>query len=719
MDETELDLKALLSTLRRRWRMIAATFAIVIGVALLATFALTPKYTATAQIYVDINAKGLLDSSVDQSSSSTASSKVDSEVEIAKSHKILMDVVSKLSLVTDKEFGVKLGLKDRIMAWLGLGQAKLPSGNDALNQVMNKLDNAVSVRRLGLTFLIEIAATSADPDKSAQIANAVADAYINAQVTSKVENTLKARDILEGRLTSASAQVAAAEQSFDDYINSNIDTIADQSGRSDVALLRDELKDVIARNQKQSALVDQVQQSISANDWTSLASTLQDQALTELANQRDQLAAQLQSAPENSQAQVNLKAELSKLNLRIADYSKTKLNTIRQDVISAEQETTDLRQQLRTSVLASNLPPTVLTKIYGLQQSAEIARSQYQTLLGRVRDLDARSQVQIADARVVSPALPPSSPSFPNSRLILVLAGMAGLGLGVGLAFLWENFVGGFTTDAQIENLLHLDVASVIPMHPLTLKNVDKAEIRSPADLMHLAPMSTYAEAIRRLRANVDIALGDLGSDTAGKSPHGRTILVTSAVPREGKSSTALSLARAYALSGHKTLIIDCDLRKPSLHHYLNIEPTSGLVDYFQNDGNSEVLLRATIGADAHSPLSAIVSDRNSHVPTDQIVSNPELARLIGKAREIFDVVLIDSPPLVPVVDGVYLAGYADCVVLVVQWGATAQSTVRQAVQTLRLGAKPQTPVLSVLSQQQGARDRYASKYYYYYGTEG
>ncbi len=718
MDETELDLKALLSTLRRRWRMIAATFAIVVGVALLATFALTPKYTATAQIYIDINAKGLLDSSSDQNSASTASSKVDSEVEIAKSPKILLDVVSKLSLVTDKEFGVKLGLRDQIMTWLGLGQAKLPTGTEALNQVIAKLDRAVSVRRLGLTFLIEVSATSSNPDKSAQIANAVADAYISAQVSSKVENTLKARDVLEGRLTSASAQVAAAEQSFDDYINSNIDTIADQSGRSDVALLRDELKDVVSQNQKQSALADTVQQSISANDWTSLASTLQDQALTELASQRDQLATQIQSAPENSQAQIDLKSELNKLNLKIADYSKTKLTTIRQDVISGEQKTSDLRQQLRTSVLASNLPPTVLTQIYGLQQSAEIARSQYQTLLGRVRDLDAQAQVQIADARVVSPALSPSSPSFPNSRLILVLAGMVGLGLGVGLAFLWENFVGGFTTDAQIENLLHLDVASVIPMHPLTLKNVDRAEIRSPADLMHLAPMSTYAEAIRRLRANIDIALGELGADTAGKKRNGRTILVTSAVPSEGKSSTALSLARAYALSGHKTLILDCDLRKPSLHHYLNIEPTSGLVDYFQNDGNSEALLRATIGADTHSPLSAIVSDRNSHVPTDQIVSNPELARLIGKAREIFDVVLIDSPPLVPVVDGVYLAGYVDCVVLVVQWGATAQSIVRQAVQTLRLGAKPQTPVLSVLNQQQGARDRYASKYYYYYGSE-
>ncbi len=716
MDETELDLKALLSTLRRRWRMIAATFAIVVVAALLVTFALTPKYTAGTQIFVDVNAKDLLDPTIDQSSASTASSRVDSEVEIAKSKKILLDVISQLSLVSDEEFGVKLGLRDTLMAWLGLGNGELPTGSDALNQVLDKLSTAVSIRRIGLTFLIEVSATSGDPEKAARIANAVARAYITAQVGAKVENTLTARNVLEGRLNAASGAVASAEQSFDDYISANIDTIARESGRTDIALLRDELSDAVNKSAQQSALIDQVQQSLAVSDWTSLAATLQDQALLELASQRDDLVAQLQTTPADSEQQIDLRAELDKLNTQITDYSQTKLKSIRQDVAAGQQKATDLKNQLRTSVLASDLPPTVLTQIYGLQQNAEIARSQYQTLLGRVRDLDAQAQIQVADSRIVSEALPPSTPSFPNNRLILALAGMVGLGLGVGLAFLWENFVGGFTTDAQVEGLLHLNVASVIPRHSLTLKNIESTEILSPADLMYLAPMSTYSESIRRLRANVDIAFDHLSVDVQA-SAGGKVVLVSSAVPREGKSSISLSLARSYALSGHKTLIIDCDLRKPSIHTYLEIDPEGGLIDYILQTDSTDKLANA-IGNDRHSGLSAIVSGRNSNVPTDQIVSNPALAKLIDKTRDIFDVIVIDSPPLVPVVDGLYLAGYADCIALVVQWGSTSQSMVRQAVQTLRLGAKPDTPIMCVLNQQQGGRDRYNSKYYYYYGSE-
>lgn len=715
MDETELDLKALLSTFRRRWRLIVFTFVIVVGTALIATFALTPKYTASAQIYVDVQGRDLLDPATETPSASTASFRVDSEVEIARSKKVLLNVVSDLDLVRDAEFGVRLGMHDRIMDWLGIAAAELPTGADAFNQVMAGLENAISVSRLGLTFLIDISATSADPVRAATLANAVARAYIAAQVTAKVESTLTARDILSNRLTAASAAVASAEQAFDSYIGANIDIIAAEAGRTDIVLLRDELSDAVQSTARLSALIARMQQSISVNDWAFLAETLADATLGELARQRDQLADRLDTAPAQSQQQADLRAELDRLDAEIALRSEQGLKTVRHEIIAAERAATDLRRQLRSSVLASDLPPTVLTQIYGLQQNAEIARSQYQNLLGRVRDLDTKAEVQVADCHIVSNALPPSCPSFPDKRLILALAGMAGLGLGVGLAFLRENYIGGFTTDAQLEGILHLEVASVIPMHPLTLKNVEKAEILSPADLMHLAPMANYPEAIRRLRASIDIALNAAGLDTNGDTREGHTILVTSAAPREGKSSTALSLARAYALSGHKTLLIDCDLRKPSVHTYLGLKPEGGLIEFIDSGGGPDGLAEA-IGQDTHSPLSAIVSGKSSTVPTDQIVSSPLLAELIDKARAIFDVVVLDSPPLAPVVDGLYLARYADCIALVVHWGATAQSTVRQAAHTLGLGARPGTPILAVLNQQPGQRGGSAARYSAYYG---
>lgn len=717
MNDTEIDLKALLSTLRRRWRMIAATFFVVVAVALIATFALTPKYTSSTQVYIDVNSKNLLSSETEQISSSTASSKIDSEVAIAKSRRVLLQVISDLGLVRDDEFGVKLGTRTKLLSWIGLSRAELPTGADATNQVLTKLENAVSVKRIGLTFLIQISATSQSPEKAAKIANAVANAYIKTQVSTKVENALKAKDILQARLTSASKALSTAEQNFDDYISDHVSEIAKDTGRADIALLQDQLKKAVAESNQTSGVLDEVQSSLNAKDWDNLASAVQDDALAELARQRDDLVAQMRSKPSNSQAQIDLQSELDSLNAQISDYSQNKVKSLREEVAANQADVSQIKQKLRNSVLSGDLPSSTLTEIYGLQQDAEIARSQYQNLLARVRDLDAQSEVQVADGRIISEALPSTRPSFPNNRLILAMAGLVGLGLGVGQAFLWENFLGGFTTEEQVEGILHLDVAAQIPLQPLTLKNIDKSEVLSPADFMHLAPMSGYAESMRRIRANIDIALNRVSMQNPDKTNRGRTILVTSAVPQEGKSSTALALARAYALAGNKTLIIDCDLRKPAIHRYMGIDPRGDLAKTVKDSEDANGLL-SVVGRDRHSSLSAIVSNRSSNTPTDQIVSSPTLSRLLDRARSVFDVIIIDSPPLVPVVDGIYLSRYADAVALVIQWGGTAQTVVKKAVHSLSLGVGPDVPVLTILNKQQGNTGKYPNEYGYYLENE-
>lgn len=719
MDETEIDLRSILGILRRRARLIAVTLAIFIGAAILATFVLTPKYTASVLILVDPTAKNLLDPSSSSRSSGTDSARVDSEVEILKGSGILLSVIENQSLIQDSEFGVRLGRRDRILAFLRIKDAQLPSGDAALQSVISKLKNTMSVRRVGLTYLIRISITTGAPARSAKIANAIAGAYIADQVQSKIATTLTARDILQGRIDFASSAIIEAEEAFDGFINQNIDTITRETGRSDIALIRDELARKISHSEETSIAAVQIQQNLSLGNWLAISQSLEDQAIAELARQRDKLTEDLQAAATDSSIAINLRDELAKIDSDLQERAENGLSSLRQSISNQEGEVSDLRTQLRTTVLGSELPADVLTQIYGLQQNAEIARTQYQTLIIRVRSLDAQAQVQIADSRVVSAALPPSDASFPNTKLILMMAGMVGLGLGIGLAFLYENFVGGYSSEAQIESVLKLAVATSIPMHSLVVKSASKDEILSAADLMHLAPMSVYAESIRRLRANLDHSLRDIqnGSPTGRIKKTGKVIMVSSAIPGEGKSTISLSLGRAYAMAGHKTLVIDCDLRKPSLHRYLGIDREVGLADYLQGDTQSTPLTDIIV-SDPKSKLAAIVSSRSSTIPTDQLASSTALSQLIARAKTVFDYVILDSPPLIPVVDGIYLAEHADVVALIVKWSTTSQTDSREAAAILRSAIRPNIDVYGVLNQQSGGRSAYNSRYSAYYGNE-
>src|SRR5690606_36464183 len=145
-----------------------------------------------------------------------------------------------------------------------------------------------------------------------------------------------------------------------------------------------------------------------------------------------------------------------------------------------------IRRELRTSLMGSDLPVAVLTQLYSLQQSTELVRSQYKTLLARNSDLQVQADLQIADSRVVAPALPPLSPSFPNTRLILILAFLAGAGLGVGLALLYETYLGGFTSESQLASVLKLPVLEEIPRQTDALHT----DGHSVADMLVESPLS-------------------------------------------------------------------------------------------------------------------------------------------------------------------------------------------------------------------------------------
>ena len=716
MDETEIDIRAIIGLLQRRIKLIIATFILIVGVAAIYAFSLTPTYTSSTLIFVDISARDILDPNAQVAGASSANARIDSEVEILKSNNILLDVIEQQNLIKDAEFGVKLGWRDNFKSFLRIQDASLPTDSKAVQSVLANLRNAVSVKRKGLTYLISVSATSISPDTAAKTANSVASAYIEAQVRSKVENIIAARNILQARMSAASNSIILAEQSFDGFISNNIDTITRETGRTDIAQMRKEFERISTDQANITNIANLVAKDISIKNWVAVSNNLQDEALKELQRQRDTLSNQLTNIASNSQQAIDLRKELTNIDGNLLNSANNGLSALRQTISNDQSKLSNLRQQIRTSVINSNLPADILAQIYEIQQNAQIARTQYQTLLTRVSELDAQAQTQIADSRIVSLALPPSNPSFPNKKLILILAGIGALGLGIGLALLYENFVGGFSSEGQVENVLKLPVIAVVPHSDIPKKDGKVQTNLSAAELMTIAPLSAFSEAIRRLRASIDHSLRQNKSNNEEKQTDGKVIMVSSAVPGEGKSTLSLSLGRAYAQAGHRVLLIDCDLRKPSLHKYLGIDRDLGLADYLKNPDDSNILSKVIV-QDSESSLTAIVGSKRSKTPTDQLSSGKALAQLIKTAKSQSEYIILDSPPIIPVVDGLYLAEYADAIAMIVRYATTSQGEAKEAVSSLQRVKNQDTDILMVLNQEMGGGHGYRYKYSGYYGN--
>lgn len=711
MDEAEFDLRSIYGLLRRQFRLIIITMAVVVGIAATIAFTLTPVYTSSALILVDPSSKNLLDPEAQMTSSSADSARIDSEVELVRSDSVLLDVIREKNLLSDEEFGVSIGLWPRVLAFFRLAEPALPSGEEALNQALAQLRSSVTVQRRGLTYLISVSVHSESRAKAAELANAVTEAYIADQLASKVNSTLASRDILQSRIDQAREAIASSENSYDSFIRENLDRIAADAGRTDLTSMQSQISQLEAARANTSALASTVQTALGSNDLDTVVASLQSEALTELERQRDELQQNVANAAAGSPAAVNLQQELAAIEDTIRDQATSEIQGLRATVQRDQEQADVLRQNLRTEVLNSSLSADVLTQLYELQQSAELARTQYQTLLRRANDLEAQADLQLADSRIVSPALPPRSPSFPNKTLILAIAAIAALGLGIGLAFLYENLFGGFVSEEQVEAVLRTPVAASVP------RQRAKSERDSLANLMVTAPLSVFAEAVRRARVSLEQALRKVGP--GGAEPTSKVIMVTSTSPNEGKTTMSLSLARSYALSGQRTLLIDCDLRKPSIHRHLNMEPSTGLIDFLASGPDAQDTIGSVVTTDSITPVTIIVGSRRSDLPTDQLLAGPSFGRLMAAARNSFDVIVLDTPPIGPVVDGLYIAPYVDAILFVTRWASTWQGDARKSVISLTAAKSPDAPLITVLNQQDESRGSYQRKYgsYYSYTT--
>jgi capsular exopolysaccharide synthesis family protein len=334
-------------------------------------------------------------------------------------------------------------------------------------------------------------------------------------------------------------------------------------------------------------------------------------------------------------------------------------------------------------------------KLRELERTAAVNKSLFEDFLQKAKITDEQSTFRARDVRVIMPAQA-GGQSFPDSRKVLLIALIAGLGLGAGGAAAMEMLKAGFTTPREVEQALGLPVLASV--RQLTKRQLIKDGKSVPVPLYQMNhPLSPFSEAMRTLRSGIHMSDVD-------KPP--KVIQVTSSRPSEGKTTIAVSLAISAALAGLKVVLVDADLRHPSASRIFKLEKENGLVDVLTGASTYDNVVR--LYKDLN--LSVIPAGSKSLNPPD-LLGSERMKVLVSRLREAFDYVVLDTPPVGPVVDPVIVANLGDKTIFVVQWAATPRDLVETSIQQLSAQKRVAGVVFNGVNQ--GRAQKYGGEYFH------
>lgn len=684
--------------LRRRMRLVLLSMLCALLLALAYLFWTTPLYTAQSLVLVQPNAQNLLDPNAQQSFSGQAENAyVESEVEILRSDSVALAAVEAGNVVVDPEFGPSLGLFAKAKQAMGVQSPAPTDGARLLARSLARFKAARTARRRGPTYVIGVSFTAQTPEKAARYANLLSETYVRLQVERKVAATLAARDVLDAQLAAAQRNLTASDAALSAYIEGSLPRLRALSDDPRLVQLQQSLTRSRAESAELTERYDRLAEVAAQKQWAQL-SELEDAAIRALVDQREVLDARLSGSVRAGDDMLSLRAQIDDLDAELERAAQTALTGLQSQISQSARSSAATLNDLRAAMFSTDLPPDMLAELYGMQQNASIAQRQYDNLLSRLRDLEIQASVQVADSRIVSPAMVPTRTSFPNAKLVTALALVVGATVGGVVALLNEFYIGGVHSASQLSNLLRIRSAGTIP------RVIRINHGLSAADAVIDQPMSIYSESIRRVRAAIDLAL----PRGAGQ---GQVVAVTSSLPAEGKSVVSLALARTYAQSGKRVLLIDADMRRPTQFKLLGLEPKSGLLEYLtsKNDPSPEDFYEI----DPKSSLGVVLGHTRSEVPTDQPLQSQAFSDLLDEARGSFDMVIVDTPAALPVVDARYVIPLADCILMVVRAEATRQSEIRAGHDLIAESCRDSLPIVGVLNlSENGVSQRIGGAYY-------
>ncbi|RWL11396.1 MAG: polysaccharide biosynthesis tyrosine autokinase [Mesorhizobium sp.] len=710
-----IDVERLLGMAARQAKVVAACAAIGLFLGVLYLQTTPPTYMATSRVLIDEGLNKVVDEVSAASVSMQTDSAILSQIEILHSARLAAVVVDKQKLdqndafmdpptsAVSKAAGFVRGVVRYFRPNPAVGTADVtqldPATRDAMiassrrDYAILKLQDEVQAERIGRSYVISIAYQATDPALATAVTKAYADAYLADQLDASFDATERAAVWLQGRLTELRESSQAAALAVEKFRAEHGLAVDDGQLISDKQLsdLNGQLIEAQADTARASARYQQYKSivesgsdnafrdaAISADQPSnSIISTLKTRYLTVAKRQQD---IEANFGAEHPQA-VALAKEKADISAQIFGELKQLTESYRNEYEVALARETALRANVALAAGKSSIDNQSQVKLRELEQKATALSTLYQTFLGRYEEASQQQSFPVGKIRVISDATLPKSAATPRTSIVLGLSLVLGVMMGAGVGGLNEFRERFFRTGEDVRDRVGLKFLGYLPIIGSKVAKDDKrddgqadiksaqspsaAERRARMRVSIDAPASMFSETLRSAKIAFDVVMEGQGS---------RVIGVISVLPGEGKSTVAANLAGLLAANGSKTLLVDGDLRNPGLSRSLGMEAEQGLMEAVVSGQTWQSVGKI----DRQTKLAIVPAVPRGHFShTSELLSSAGMRRFIDNAKETFQYIIVDLPPLGPVVDAKAFAPLADGFVLVTEWGRTPRAMVQ------------------------------------------